>query len=408
MTLGGLCCNAMILSQMVRRFLAVLLLVALFGARAQIGPDGLPPGVLLLSRIKRHVREQLARLPDYTCLETSQRYQRGAGPKEVLKPLDTMRLEVLDSGDKELYAPPGARNFQTEHPGEFTHAGLSGTGVFSLALRNLMVNDNGLFQYRGEERLTGRPVVRYDYRVPLLQSGFTVEVKGVTRRVASKGSVWVDPDSLDLVRLDVIADDIPPDLPLATSVSTVHYARMPIGDRTILLPDTAEMDLVETSGAEAHNVLEFTHCREFQAESTVSFGPATGLPPSEGPVEKLPAGVAIAVTLPVSITAGEPVGTAIEGRIAGNVGGRSGVLVSEGAVVRGRIRRLDPPVVAIEFTQIETGGIPMRFFAELQSVDAPATVQHPTGADLPGVGTFSVPKFPVPAGFRMVWRTKAM
>src|SRR5215469_1385219 len=157
MTLGGLCCNAMILSQMVRRFLAVLLLVALFGARAQIGPDGLPPGVLLLSRIKRHVREQLTRLPDYTCLETSQRYQRGAGPKEVLKPLDTMRLEVLDSGDKELYAPPGARNFQTEHPGEFTHAGLSGTGVFSLALRNLMVNDNGLFQYRGEERLTGRP-----------------------------------------------------------------------------------------------------------------------------------------------------------------------------------------------------------------------------------------------------------
>ena len=84
------------------------------------------------------------------------------------------------------------------------------------------------------------------------------------------------------------------------------------------------------------------------------------------------------------------------------------MLVHEGAVVRGRIRRLEPPAVAVEFTEIETGGVPLRFFAELQTVDGPAAVQRPGGADLPGVGTFSVPRFPVPAGFRMVWRTKAL
>jgi hypothetical protein len=321
-----------------------------------------------------------------------------------------MRLEILDTGDKELYAPPGARNFQKDHPGEFTDTGLSGTGVFSLALRNLMVNDNGLFQYRGEEQLAGRKAVRYDYRVPLLQSGMYVSIEGSTGRVASKGSVWVDPDSLDLFRLDIIADEIPPSLPLASNVSTVHYARMPIGDRTVLIPDTAEMDLVQTSGAEARNVVEFTHCRAFQAESTVSFGPATGLPPSEASAEDtpLPAGVAITVTLSAPISGAEPVGTVIEGRVAGNVAGKSGVLGRDGAVVRGRIRRLEPPVMAIEFTEIETGGVPMRFFAELQSVDAPATIQRPSGVDLPGVGTFSVAKFPIPAGFRMVWRTKAM
>jgi hypothetical protein len=400
----------MILSQMVRRILAVILAAAPLVAATvtQEGPDGLPPGILLLSRIKRHVREELARLPDYTCLQTAQRYHKGSGPKDVLKPLDTMRLEVLDTGDKELYAPPGARNFQTEHPGEFTNAGLSGTGVFSTALRNLMVNDNGLFQYRGEESLAGHRAVRYDYRVPLLQSGMTVDVEGIQGHVASKGSFWVDPSSLDLLRLDIIADDIPPGLPLASSVSSVRYGRMPIGGRSILLPETAEMHLVQTSGSEGRNVLEFTHCRAYQAESTISFGPATGLPASEASAEELPAGVAIAVTLAAPISGGEAVGAVIEGRIAGNVAGKSGVLVHDGTVVRGRIRRLEPAAIAVEFTEIETGGVPMRFYAELQSVDAPAAVQHPGGADLPGVGAFSVAKFPVPAGFRMVWRTKAL
>jgi hypothetical protein len=408
MTLGGLCGNVMILSHMPSRFLAVLLAVAPLTALAQDPLDGLPPGVLLLSRIKRHMREDLARLPDYTCLQTAQRFYKQPAAKAVLKPIDTQRLEVLDAGDKELYAPPGARNFQKENPGEFTTTGLSGTGVFSLALRNLMVNDNGLFQFRGEEPLAGRRAVRYDYRVPLLQSGMTIEVGGVQGRVASKGSVWVDPDSLDLLRLDIVADDVPPNLPLVSSISSVYYARMPIGDRTILLPETAQMDLVETSGAEARNVVEFTHCRAFQAESTVNFGSPTGLPPSDAPAEMLPAGVSIAVTLSAPITGAEPAGTLIEGRVAGNVGGKPGVLVRDGAIVHGRIRRLEPPVLAVEFTEIEAGGISMRFLAELQTVDGPAAVERPTGADLPGVGTMTIPRFPVPAGFRMVWRTRAL
>ena len=408
MTLGGLCGNVMILAQMVRRFPVAFLAVASLAAVAQDASDGLPPGVLLLSRIKRHMREELAHLPDYTCLQTAQRYDKPAGTKGVLKLFDTLRLEVLDSGDKELYAPPGARRFQADSPGEFTTAGLSGTGIFSLSVRDLMVNGNGLFQYRGEEPLAGRRAVRYDYRVPLLQSGMTVEVHGVRGHVASKGSIWVDPESLDLMRLDVIADDIPPNLGLISSVYSVHYARVPIGDRTILLPDTAEMNLVEASGAEGRNILDFTHCHAFQAESAISFTPAVGLPPSEAPVEELPAGIAITVTLSAPISGAEPVGTVIEGRIAGNVAVKLEVLVHDGAVVRGRIRRLEPPVVAVEFTEIEANGVPVRFFAELHTVDGPASVQRPTGADLPGVGTFSFPKFPVPAGFRMAWRTKGL
>ena len=38
--------------------------------------QGLPPGALLLSRVRAHMREELARLPNCSCLETvSREYQ---------------------------------------------------------------------------------------------------------------------------------------------------------------------------------------------------------------------------------------------------------------------------------------------------------------------------------------------
>src|ERR1017187_6562215 len=61
----------------------------------------LPPGVLLLARVKAHMREELARLPHCSCLETVRRDHQAAGG--VMRPLDTVRLEVLYSDHKELY-----------------------------------------------------------------------------------------------------------------------------------------------------------------------------------------------------------------------------------------------------------------------------------------------------------------
>ena len=85
-------------------FLALVLLWP--GAAA----DDLPPGILLLSRIKRHMREEIAHLPDYTCLQTVRRF-RDKGPA------DTVVLQVLYAGGKELYASPGTRDSGTQDRG---------------------------------------------------------------------------------------------------------------------------------------------------------------------------------------------------------------------------------------------------------------------------------------------------
>src|ERR1039458_3633823 len=97
--------------------------------------QGLPPGALLLSRVKAHTREQLARLPNCSCLETVRRDEKPAGG--VMRPLDTIRLEVLYSDHHELYASPGDRRFGDNQPVDFVASGTIGNGHFALYLSEI-------------------------------------------------------------------------------------------------------------------------------------------------------------------------------------------------------------------------------------------------------------------------------
>src|SRR5215472_14501876 len=79
----------------------------------------LPPGILLLSRIKAHIKRQVGHMPQYTCLETLERFYKGAEKRAVEKQLDTVRLEVLFAGRKEFFASPGAHDFKDEDPVQY-------------------------------------------------------------------------------------------------------------------------------------------------------------------------------------------------------------------------------------------------------------------------------------------------
>src|SRR5580704_14671305 len=100
--------------------------------------SGLSPEVLALSRIQQKMRQNLSRLPDYTCVETVERLQR-ANETGMFRPVDTLRLDVLHVGDKELYAWPGSKKFE-EHI-ERMAAGVTSSGEFALHARSVFLGD---------------------------------------------------------------------------------------------------------------------------------------------------------------------------------------------------------------------------------------------------------------------------
>jgi hypothetical protein len=404
-------------------------------AAAAAAQSDLPPGVLLLARIKAHMKQELAQLPNCSCLETVRRDHRPPGGK--LRPLDIVRLEVLYSEGKELYAPPGDRHFTADRPSSFAGSGTIGDGYFALFLSEVTSEGRVSYEYKGEEEVGGRRLARYDYRIPVRQSGQTINLIEGSGTVGSAGTFWGDPATYDIVRIEGYATEIPPFLPITESSHSVDYVRTTLGESQFLLPRTATTRLVKFSGEESFNRMEFTQCHLYAAESSINFGMKEERPQfattmaSETALRPLPE-LSITTRLTTPITADTAVGSLIEATVAGNVTRKGALLIPDGATVRGRIRRLEWNeekggyyIVGVEFTDIDAAGTRYRFYGELQTLDRMPGVDftlatHTTDKrggpateilwlpGLKGAGVFFVRgrKLELPKGFRMVWKTR--
>lgn len=424
----------------------ILLLPLVFVLPAQ----DLPPGVLTLARIRDRVRQAVDQLPDCTCVETVDRFSKSAGKE--FKPIDRVILQILFSGGKELFAAPGDTRWE-ENPFAFLASGMMGNGVFALDLKIVFLNNISVITYKSDEFPALRREARYDFFISHTLSGYTVHNAGASGVVAMRGSFWADPDTYELHRLEYHAEEIPPELRYTDIFTTIYYDRVRIGSSDVLLPQAADVRTTDADGSAKRNLIAFTHCQGFHTESTLRLdagdaalaaGPAA-TPPQPAAEGTLPPALLITVAASSSLDDRAPVGALIEGRVAGTVMHKGKVLVPEGALVKGRIRRLerysdagDYFIVALEFIEIETPAAQLRFYAELQNVDRPqgvemvyrttreerGEIEAPGGAkrltwsktsgvrifthEVPGVGTFFVrgSHFSLPPGFKTVWKTQ--
>jgi hypothetical protein len=405
---------------------------------------------VMLARIKAHMREELSRLSNYTCLETIDRFRnRPNSQSSRLEQADIVRLEVVYSDHKEWYGAPGDRAFSTDNPEGLVSNGLIGTGPFATTMANVFIADTARVGYGGHADLGYRTVAKYNFHLP--SPALSITLAGGFGTTGEEGSFWVDPQTLDLIRLESHAIEIPLYLPLAETSTTVTYARTQIGGVRALLAQQADMHLLETGGQESYDRIEFTHCRAFSAESALRFDSNPGDVPaatgSEGSrtvtapgaiLEAVPPFLPVTLELTTPITERDAVGTLIAARVLGNVVRKKKIVIPNGASVKGRIRRLERYldsaskefVVGLEFTEVEATDGRLRFYADLVRTEkrpdihpsysekvlvrshggVEAQTQTVTLRELPGVASFFVDgaTFTIPSGFRMVWRTRGL
>ena len=404
---------------MKRSWIQLLVCPIIAVAQTQTTPD--PAYVRrLLGRIASAVRENIHRLPNYTCNMTINRYERAVKSKEP-ETVDRVRLEVAMVGDHELYAWPGSRHFEERPVRTLVPTGSISTGEFGLLTQSIFLGGVAKFQYAGLESLNGHKVYHFLYTVPRAVSKYVVRLPRVQGVVGYGGSAWNDVETLDLVRLEVNFREIPKNLPLSAGHVAIDYARVHVGSGDFLLPQSADESFT-VAGWENSNRTFFSGCRTYTTETAISFEdfPSETAPAARQSPVVIPAGLEVESKLETELDSARlATGDPFEAVVTKPVRRKGEVIAPTGAKIHGhisRVIRVDRPyactAVVLSPRWIGFEGREGTFAAE----QAPSVLTEPslsgrrdTCRVVPEPGTAMLlihsKSFHIRGGYPVVWQT---
>jgi hypothetical protein len=394
----------------------------------------------LRDRFLARLKADLNRLPDFVCLQTADRFQRTSAERAWEK-IDTVRFEVALVGNEELYALPGQHRFRIPSLGGYVAQGSISTGQLALLAKHVFLTSTADLTYRGESEQGGRRAYEYAYDVPSAQSGYHLSLGKSDAVVAFQGSFWIDAETLDLLRLEVQAYDIPESLGLAEADTALDYSRVDIDGVDVLLARAGTLTVTATNGDENLNRTALSECKHYRSESTIQFaageGAASGVPDRAAPTKiELPAGAVLDLILDSSLDpATAKIGDTIKAILEHPVKASGGIVVPQGAAASGRVVRLDKmsmpfPIykVGLEFENLTIGDQVVPLAATMDEAGPAAGLlrqskhldpvftpgQRSSHIDVlvrevqrgQGILDWDAKRTPIPRGLRMKWRVQ--
>jgi hypothetical protein len=307
---------------------------------------GQPPGNIdLLARVRAKVNDNLRRLPNYTCVETIERaVRRKATDKFTIS--DNIRLEVAYVEGKELFGWPGAAKIEEPDIRKFVR-GAIGNGDFAITPKNIFFTPSAKIHLTGETDLEGKHAFKFEFSVPRSANVYTLESDSRLDYVGLQGSFWVDSATLDLIRIESGAFDIPPKLGVESSATTLTYGPVSIGSSTFLLPQHSELAINLINGVGNRNRMRFHGCRQFSGVSVLKFEepivePAAVALPRAGMNVNLPGSFEVEMKLVDPIDSSTAaIGDPIRAVMGQNIKAGRDVVVPKGAEVSCRIAVLE-------------------------------------------------------------------
>ena len=226
---------------------------------------------LRLARLRLAAANLFDKLPNFTCTLTTERSRRMSSRRKF-DIIDNLRLEVALIDGRELYAWPGSKRFDDRELVDMvSKEGAIGTGDFAMHAKSILLSAKTKLKFLGEETLDGRRADRWSFHYPMATSQYIVRMEPLEGMVGYSGSLWADSINRDLLRVEMVIDEIPPHLPLKVGYKSITYQRVPIGESSFLLPKDSDLTMVHNDGSEARNRTSFASCHQFAGESTVTF-----------------------------------------------------------------------------------------------------------------------------------------
>lgn len=216
-------------------------------------------------------------LPSYVCQEMVTRYQ-GEGKPTRWSAIDVVTMAVVYENGKEDYRDikvNGKPKKSLEETG-----GAWSTGEFGTVLIDLFSPATAAdFVYQRESRVNGITAKLYDFSVDREHSHWSIHMGSQSFDPPYKGSVWIDPKTARVMRIEMAAYGFPGSFPTDHAESATDYQYIRLGDaKQYLLPVHAET-LTCQRGTDycSKNAIDFRNYHKYTGESSITF---------EGPKEK--------------------------------------------------------------------------------------------------------------------------
>ena len=325
----------------------------------------------VLQKFLQRVRADLDQLTNIVCAQDVERFRRGA-PDQPWRKSDTLRLEVGATGDEELYARSGERRFQSKPLADLIGRGTIATGQFANLARQVFGGQPASFKFKGNVEQDGVPALEFTFDVAADNSGYKLRAGTMESIVAFQGVFWIAASSLDLLRLELQAYDIPDELGIAQADTAVSYKRVEIDGAGVLLPRLATLTITATDGAADLNRTRLGSCRQYRTESRLRFDtpePDGGQPfPGRMATQstasaELPDRTVLELALESALNpSAARVGDAISARLLNPIRIGSTALAPQGVRVTGVVVRLEQQTqpfpmyeIGLEFNSLEAG-----------------------------------------------------
>jgi hypothetical protein len=216
-----------------------------------------------------------ANLPNFICTLIVRR-QEAAKNSRSWRPVDTLVLEIVysETGEsRKLLSINGKPTQKTTNDLDGFYLGGEYGGILK-----------GIFDPKSETRfrwerwadLYGRPAHVFSYSIDKAHSQYKLSFdEGGGKKgndvFAWRGLIYVDRETLQVMRQTHVAEGIPADWPVRGASGELDYGFVEIAGKRVLLPVHAENRIPWRDESQARSVMEFSNYHQFRTETTIRF-----------------------------------------------------------------------------------------------------------------------------------------
>ena len=234
-------------------------------------PEGPPTDDPLIEKARQATLAFTEKLPNYVCKEFMARYQSSRQPADW-QALDVVSTDIVYEAGKESYRNI-AINGKPFQKGMEQMSGAWSTGEFGTMLLDLFAPWTAAeFRLRRRSMVAGVETRVYDFEVDRHHSNWHVQVASQSMLPGYKGSVWIEPGTGKVLRLEMRARALPERFPVDTVESAVDYDSVMIGGKKFLLPVHAETLACERGTSNcSRSAIDFRNYHKFESSSDITF-----------------------------------------------------------------------------------------------------------------------------------------